>query len=72
MHRSAEWLVCAAILFASGGIATLIGVLYGIGALGGVVFLGTGVWAVFVSRRFRKLERARSPEEFDRAYRRLW
>ena len=72
MLRSTEWIVCAAILFASGGAATLLGVIAGVGPFGGILFLGTGVWAVFVARRFRKLERAATPEEFDRLYARLW
>lgn len=66
MQRSAQWLVCAAILIAGGAALSVFGYLVGGGFLAGVLLIATGFGAVLVSNRFRKLERTVSVQQLNR------
>jgi hypothetical protein len=72
VERSDQWLVCAAILFGGGIVLTLFGLLVGGGPLGGVLLFATGVGALLVARRFRKLERTSTLEDFNRQLESFW
>jgi len=80
VRRSTEWAVCATILVACGLALMTVGIIgqldgslalqsFGAGAL---LVLLIGVGAAFVARRFRRLERTATPQEFDREFARLW
>lgn len=73
MKRSLQWLICAAILFVAGVGLIATGIFLGIGPSGvGFLLLATGVGAVLIAMRFRKLERAEGLSQLEQQMDRFW